>query len=398
MSRILRILLSFAAVFLAYTLGFYAGESAAPSLFQVQGVANKELKAQDVDFNIFWDAWRAIQEKYVGREGLDRQKMVYGAVEGMVASLEDPYTTFFTPERSHLLQEDISGEFSGIGAEIGFQKGILAVIAPLKDSPAERAGLRTGDKILKIDDAFTADMSLEEAVSRIRGEKGTEVTLQIFREGFEEARDVRITRDVIKIPLLEWEQKGEGIVHLKLYNFIGDVDAEFLKASRAILAGGAQKVILDMRNNAGGFLDSAIKVASYFVSRGEVVAVEDFGNGEKDEFRSEGYPYFQKLPVVVLINGGSASAAEIVAGALKDARKVTLVGEKTFGKGSVQEVADLPHETLIKITVAKWLTPSGRSIQDEGIEPDVKVELTQEDRDAGRDPQLEKALEIIRNL
>lgn len=398
MKRASTIILSLFVVFCAYLFGFYAGESSVPSEYRVQGVANTKPAVENVDFSIFWDAWRAIEEKYVGRKDIDRQKMVYGAVEGMVASLEDPYTAFFQPDRSKLLEGDISGEFSGIGAEIGFQKGVLTVIAPLKDSPAEQSGLLAGDKIVKIDDAFTVDMTLEEAVSNIRGEKGSTVTLTVFRDGFEEEREFKIVRDVIRVPLLDWKQKGDGIVHFELYNFIGDIDAEFQRAARAILASGAKKIILDLRGNPGGFLDSAISVSSYFLGRGEMIVQEDFGNGERNEFRSKGYPYFQKVPVVVLIDGGSASASEIVAGALKDARNATLVGEKTFGKGSVQEVADLPHETLLKITVAKWLTPSGRSIQDQGIEPDIKVELTAQDKEAGKDPQLDKALEVIRGL
>lgn len=390
--------MGFLIVGAAYALGFSAGGNSVSSIYKVQGVENKEHQAINVNFNIFWDAWRAVEEKYVGRKDIDRQKMVYGAVEGMVASLKDPYTAFFPPERSKLLESDISGTFGGIGAEIGFQKGALTVIAPLKDSPAQKAGLFTGDKIIKIGDSFTTDMTLEEAVSKIRGEKGTSVTLNIFRDGFAEAKDIVIIRDIINVPVLEWEKKGNGIAYLKLYSFVGDIDAEFRRAAREILASGAKKIVLDMRNNPGGFLDSAVEAASYFVSRGEVVSIEDFGDGARNEFRSLGYRYFQKMPVVVLIDGGSASASEIVAGALKDARNATLVGEKTFGKGSVQEVMNLARETLIKVTVAKWLTPSGRSIQDQGIEPDVKVEMTAKDRDEGKDPQLEKALEIIKKL
>lgn len=391
-------IMSLFVVFFAYLFGFYAGESSVPSEYKVTGVANVRPTDKDVDFSIFWDAWRAIEEKHVGRKDIDRQKMVYGAVEGMVGALEDPYTAFFQPDQAKLLQGDISGEFSGIGAEIGFKKGVLTVIAPLKNSPAEKSGLLTGDTIAKIDDTFTDNMTLEEAVTSIRGEKGSTVTLLVYRNGFDTEREIKIVRDVIQVPLLDWTQKGDGIVHLELFNFIGDIDAEFQRAAREILASGAKKIIFDLRGNPGGFLDSAITVSSYFMNRGDIVAQEDFGNGERNEFRSKGYPYFQKLPIVVLIDGGSASASEIVAGALKDTRNTTLVGEKTFGKGSVQEVADLQHETLLKITVAKWLTPSGRSIQDQGIEPDIKVEMTAEDREEKRDPQLEKALEVIKNL
>lgn len=395
----LKYALGFFIVFLAYAIGFSAGGQSVPSVNKIEGIANKETQIQGIDFNVFWDAWRAVEEKYVGRKDMNRQNMVYGAVEGMVRSVGDPYTAFFTPEQSQLLTEDISGEFSGIGAEIGFRGGVLTVISPMKDSPAERAGLRTGDKILKIDEKFTADLSLEEAVSLIRGGRGTSVTLSIFRDGFDEGKDFTMYRDTIKVPVLEWKREGD-IVHIRLHNFIGNIDEEFLAAARAIVAmrNPHLKVILDLRGNAGGFLDSAIEVASFFVPRGEVVVREDFGNGESDEFRSKGYSYFQKTPVVMLIDEGSASASEIVAGALKDARGITLIGQKTFGKGSVQEVTDLPNQTILKVTVAKWLTPKGQSIDEQGIEPDVKVEMTEADKEAGRDPQLEKAREIIRNL
>ncbi|MBI5913076.1 S41 family peptidase [Candidatus Azambacteria bacterium] len=399
--RIIKFVLAVLVVFITYSFGFYAGENSVPSLNKVQGVINKEQPAGvRADFDIFWDAWKTATDKYVDRKTIDPQKMVYGAVEGMVASLGDPYTSFFTPEQSKMLEADINGSFSGIGAEIGFKNGVLTVIAPLKDSPAEKTGLRAGDRIGKIDGAFTGDLSLEEAVLKIRGERGTKVVLNIMREGFEEPRDFTITRDIITVPLVTLRMEQGGIAYIQLFNFLGDIDQEFQKVARQALAQGAKKVVLDLRNNAGGFLDSAIETASFFVPEGEVVAIEDFGNNgkQRNEFRSSGYRYFQTMPVVVLIDGGSASAAEIVAGALKDARNVPLVGEKTFGKGSVQEVVDLADGTSIKITVAKWLTPSGASIHEQGIEPTIKVEMTAKDRDEGKDPQLEKALEVARGL
>ena len=398
MKSVLKFLGSFLVVFLAYSAGFYSGEGSVPSLYKVSGVANTGQKTADVDFNIFWDAWRELEQKYVDRGLLDRQKMVYGAVEGMVRSTGDPYTSFFTPEEAKLLNEDISGNFSGIGAEIGFKKGILTVITPLKNSPAERAGIMTGDKILKIDDTITADLSIEEAVRQIRGEEGTTVTLGIFREGFAETKLIPIKREVIDVPVVAWEKKGD-VAYIELYSFVGNIDEAFLRTARQVVAGGAKKIVLDMRNNPGGYLDSAVEVASYFIDQGDIVVTEDFGNGaKKNEYRSKGYRYFQKMPVVVLVNDGSASASEIVAGALKDNRGATLVGEKTFGKGSVQEVQSLAGDTVLKITVAKWLTPSGKSIQDQGIEPDVKVEMSVEEKEAGKDPQLDKAMEIISKL
>ncbi len=399
--RILKFVCAAFVVFLAYSFGFYAGESSVPSLNKVQSVTHKEQPAGvQADFDIFWDAWKTATDKYVDRKTIDPQKMVYGAVEGMVASLGDPYTSFFTPDQSRMLGDDINGSFSGIGAEIGFKNGILTIIAPLKDSPAEKTGLRAGDKIGKIDGVFTGELSLEEAVLKIRGERGTKVLLNIMRDGFDEPRDFSIVRDIIKMPLVELRMEEGNVAYIQLFNFLGDVDQEFQIAARQALARGAKSVVLDLRNNAGGFLDSAIETASFFIPEGKIVAIEDFGDNGKgrNEFRSNGYRYFQTMPVVVLINEGSASAAEIVAGALRDARDVPLVGEKTFGKGSVQEVVDLADGTSIKITVAKWLTPSGASIHEQGIEPTVKVETTAEDRDAGKDPQREKAFEIARSL
>lgn len=398
--RIIKFIGAVVIVFAAYFFGFYSGEQAVPSLYKVQNIANKESRMSDTDFNIFWDAWKTVTDKYVGRKTIDPQKMVYGAVEGMVASLKDPYTSFFTPDQSKMLEDDINGSFTGIGAEIGFKKGILTVIAPLKDSPAKKAGIQASDKILKIDNVSTGELALETAVTKIRGERGTKVVLNILREGFTEPRDFTITRDTITVPLVELHMERGGIAYIQLFNFLGDVDQEFQKVARQAVAQGAKKVVLDLRNNAGGFLDSAIETASFFIPEGEVVAIEDFGNtgDTRNEFRSKGYRYFQKMPVVVLIDGGSASAAEIVAGALKDARHVPLVGEKTFGKGSVQEVVNLTNGTSIKITVAKWLTPSGASIHEQGIEPTIPVKMTQKDRDAGADPQLAKALEVARNI
>ncbi|MEK7487907.1 MAG: S41 family peptidase, partial [Patescibacteria group bacterium] len=375
--RILKFVCAAFVVFLAYSFGFYAGESSVPSLNKVQSVTHKEQPAGvQADFDIFWDAWKTATDKYVDRKTIDPQKMVYGAVEGMVASLGDPYTSFFTPDQSRMLGDDINGSFSGIGAEIGFKNGILTIIAPLKDSPAEKTGLRAGDKIGKIDGVFTGELSLEEAVLKIRGERGTKVLLNIMRDGFDEPRDFSIVRDIIKMPLVELRMEEGNVAYIQLFNFLGDVDQEFQIAARQALARGAKSVVLDLRNNAGGFLDSAIETASFFIPEGKIVAIEDFGDNGKgrNEFRSNGYRYFQTMPVVVLINEGSASAAEIVAGALRDARDVPLVGEKTFGKGSVQEVVDLADGTSIKITVAKWLTPSGASIHEQGIEPTVKVE------------------------
>ncbi len=391
----IKIIGSLFIIFFVYAMGFASGQSTIPSSLKIEGVSNMQHSGNDVDFSLFWDAWDRLEQKFVNQESLDRQKMVYGAIEGMIKASGDPYTAFFPPEAAKLLNEDIEGNFSGIGAEIGFKKDILTVIAPLKNTPAEKSGILAGDKILKINATSTEGLALEEAVMMIRGKVGTKVNLTIFRDGFSEPKSFSITREVISVPSVDWKKKGD-VAYIQLYGFVGNIDNEFKKTARQIIASGAKKIVLDVRNNPGGYLDSAVETASFFIPQGDIVVSENFGNGKQnDEYRSKGYHYFQNMPVVVLINGGSASASEILAGALKDNRNATIIGTKSFGKGSVQEVLDLSQDTILKITIAKWLTPSGKSIQDQGIDPDIEVTMTPEDRDADKDPQLDKAMEVI---
>ncbi|MEK7203611.1 MAG: S41 family peptidase [Patescibacteria group bacterium] len=392
-------------IIISLALGFFAGTE-----FQKTKVSDGGLRElinrgsgqpAAVDFGLFWDAWNLIHEKYVGRSELDTQEMVFGAIEGMVKSIGDPFTVFLKEEQSKRLQEDISGEFAGVGIEIGLRDDILMVIAPLKDTPADRAGVLAGDKIIKIDGESTAGITLEEAVSKIRGRRGTEVVLTISRkkDGKEETSDFSIIRDKIKIPTVKWEVKELDIGYIQLFSFNQIAKGEFDKALVELKKQGAdKKLILDLRNNPGGLLDLAIDISSYFLEPGQVVVIEDFGNGQKDELKTRSNGRLKNAKIVILINKGSASASEIVAGALHDNRGVKLIGEKTFGKGSVQQVEELRFKTALKITVAKWLTPKGRSITDEGIEPDIKVERKEEDIKEGRDPQLDKAIEVIRSL
>ena len=383
----------------AFVAGAIFAESLRPSLEKVQGLDNKQLGQPDnVDFSLFWDSWHLIEKRFVDRENLDRQSMVYGAISGMVKSLEDPYTVFMEPVDSKKFEDDISGSFEGIGAEIGIRKGILTIIAPIKDTPAYKAGLMAGDKVLKIDDTITIDITLDEAVNRIRGEKGTEVVLLIARDDWDEAREIPIVRAKITIPILDYEVKGDNIAYVQIYSFAGNLSDEFVGTVKNILAQQPKGIILDLRNNPGGYLETAVDVASYFLQKGDIVAIEDFGNGEKDNYRSHGYRYLESFPTVVLINRGSASASEILAGALRDNIGTEIVGEKSYGKGSIQQLEKLAGGSSIKVTIAKWLTPSGISIQENGIEPDHVVEITAEDIENLDDPQLEKAIEIINSL
>ncbi len=351
-----------------------------------------------VDFDMLWNVWKTIQEKYRGRDTLDTQKMVYGATEGMLKSLGDPYTVFFKPVDSTKFAQDLKGSFGGIGAELGYKKGVV-IIAPLKDMPAEKAGLKAGDKIVKINGTSTIDMTVDDAVVKIRGEINTPVTLTIERSGLANFLEFTIIRATITVSSVTWSRKTDMIAYVKIHNFFGSVENDFNKAVIDAKAQGAAKFIIDLRDNPGGLLDASINIAAQFIPAGKPIVFEDFGGGTaKNEFDSFGGGMLEKTPVVVLINGGSASASEILAGALRDSRGITLVGEKTFGKGSVQEVVTLSGGASVKVTVAKWLTPSLHTIDEQGIEPDVKVQLSDEDRQANRDPQLDKAVELIQNL
>ncbi|MFH0852172.1 MAG: S41 family peptidase [bacterium] len=384
----------------SFYAGFWYGQNFRPSIEKVGGIFNMETgKPENVDFSLFWDAWAKLEEKYVNRAKVDYQKMVFGAIDGMVKSLGDPYTVFMPPEEAKKFGEDIKGSFDGIGVEIGMRNNILTVVAPLENSPGKRAGLQAGDKILKIDDKMTTDLSVDEAVNLIRGPKGTQVTLTISRESVREPKEFKITRDTIQVPILKYEIKDAGnkkIAYVQLYQFTENAGAEFRKVVNEILGSSADGIVLDLRDNPGGYLEVAVDIASWFTDRGQLIVSEDFGNGNKDEHNSFGYAKLKSYPTVVLINQGSASASEILAGALRDDRGIKLVGQKSFGKGSVQELEEMRGGSSLKLTVAKWLTPSGHSIMEQGLEPDEKVDLTQADFDAGKDPQLDKALEMLK--
>jgi len=378
--------------------GVYVGYERRPAIERVKAVLGQETaKPQEIDFSQFWEVWAKLEEKYVDRDKIERQKLVWGSISGLVRALGDPHTVFLPPQQSKLFQDDVRGSFGGIGAEIGIRKDILTVITPLKGSPAERAGLKTGDKILKINATSTDGLTLEEAVSYIRGEIGTSVTLLVARND-EDVREISVVRDKIVIPILETERKEGGIFVIRLFSFNDTARVEFRKAVREFLAAGDAKLVLDLRGNPGGLLDAAVDIASWFIPAGEVVARERFADRSEVIYRSSGYRLLEETPVVVLANQGTASAAEILAGALRDIRGAKLVGEKTFGKGSVQQVDELRGGASLKITIAKWLTPSSTDINDKGLEPDIKVEITDDDREAGRDPQLERAVEVLKGL
>lgn len=378
------------AILISFTFGFYFGKTQ---------VICPVCPPEEINFSLFWEAYHKLQDKFVDKEKFDVQKMIYGAISGMVKSLEDPYTVFLNPEETKKFIEDIKGTFEGVGMEIGQRKGQLQVISPLEGTPAQRAGLRAGDKILEIDGKSTIDMTIDEAVNLIRGPKGTEVTLTIFREEWEKTKEIKIVREIIEVPSLKWEMKENNIAYLKLYQFSEKASFDFTKAAIEIINSPAQKIILDLRNNPGGYLEVAQEISGWFLEKRQTVVIEDFGEGkEKKEYKTKGPALLLTYPIVVLINQGSASGSEILAGALRDNRGIILIGEKSFGKGSVQELERLSRESSLKITVAKWLTPKGKLITDVGLEPDIKVEMTEEDYEKERDPQLDKAIEIIKSL
>ncbi len=363
---------------------------------------------EKVNFSLFWEAWNILEEDYANPEALNVQEMIYGAISGMIKSLEDPHTIFFKPEDAKKFLEDTSGKFEGVGMEIGIRQEKLQVIAPLENTPAQRAGLRPGDRILKIDDTLTINITIDEAVTLIRGPKGTEVILSILRNEWEESKDFTITRAVINIPSLKWElldstgeNEGEAgdIIYLKLYHFSRKINDDFARASIEILKTPAKKIILDLRNNPGGYLEKSQDIAGWFLKKGEVVVIEDFGKGEEQEiYKAKGNAKFADYPMVILINQGSASASEILASALRDNRGIKIIGETSFGKGSVQQLKELRDGSSLKVTIANWLTPNGELITDIGLKPDIEVEMTEEDYEQERDPQLDKAIEVIREM
>ncbi len=362
---------------------------------------------EDLNFSLFWEALKIAKEDYVSPQKINTQEIIYGAISGMLKSLKDPYTVFFNPEDAKKFLEDVSGSFEGIGAEIGIKKGQLQVIAPLEGSPASKAGLKAGDQIIKIGAVVASELTVEEAVSLIRGARGTEVALTIFRDTWDRAKEIKIERDLIKVPSLKLEflssgkdgDSEESIAYLKLYQFSQQAASDFSKVSMDILKSPAKKIILDLRNNPGGYLEVAQNIAGWFLNKGEIVVIEDFGQ-KKEEiiYKAKGNAQLLDYPMVILINQGTASASEILAAALKENHNVTIVGEKSFGKGSVQELKDLSDGSSMKITVANWLTPKRNLIADVGLEPDVKIEITEQDLKEEKDPQLEKAIEIISEI
>ncbi len=357
---------------------------------------------RDVDFSLFWDVWSRVESSYVDKSKLQPQTMVYGAISGMVSSLGDPYTVFLPPQENKESKEELNGSFEGIGAQLGIKENKIVVVAPVSGMPAEAAGIKAGDWIVKVDGKETANWTLPEAVNNIRGTKGTEVTLTILHPGQTKTTDVKVVRNTIVIKSIEWQVKeasgsAKEIVYLRLSRFGDTTNTEFDTAVTEITEkmqsdSNIRGLVLDLRNNPGGYLNGAVYVASEFLKDGEVVKQAN-GDGTSQTFTVNRQGKLTQVPMVVLINQGSASASEIVAGALQARGRAKLIGTQSFGKGSVQEAQDLPGGAGLHVTISKWLLPDGRWINGSGLTPDDKIE--QDENDPTRDLQLEKAIEIL---
>jgi len=411
-TSIRNILLGLTLVVLSFGVGVNYGRNSDTSFIpsgRPKVVNTTPPPSKNVDFSLFWDVWRRLEESYIDKKAIDQSKMVYGAISGMVSALGDPYTVFLPPSQNKESKDSLGGHFEGIGAQLGVKDKKIIVVAPLKGTPAEKAGLRASDWIVKVDGKDTADWTLPETVSAIRGQKGTKVVLTILRKDEEKTRDVSVVRDTINVPSVEWEMKDSGrgkVVYLKLSQFGDKSNNEWDKAVEEIEARlkndnnrEIKGLVLDLRNNPGGYLSGAVYIASEFVENGNIVTQESTGEVKKN-FNVNRTGKLIDIPVVVLVNKGSASASEIVAGALRDRIGAKLVGETTFGKGSIQDVQELPAGAGLHITIAKWLLPSGKWVNGSGIKPDLVVEneeatASAQTPEAESDEQLDKAIEML---
>lgn len=405
------ILVSFLSLFLltgAFSGGFVVGHftslgafipgfslPGAPAVVATpQAAANATPEDLQQLFTPFWETWTLVHEQYVDQP-VDDTALMRGAINGMLQALGDDHTSYMDPDEYKDANAGLAGNYEGIGAYVDTTGDYLTVISPIKDSPAEAAGLRAGDKIIAIDGEDMTGINPELARKKVLGPAGTTVTLTILREGEEKPFDVSITRAKIIVKSVEYEMKGD-IAYIQLNTFGDTTSRELRDALKELMAQNPKGLILDLRNNGGGYLRTAVEVLSQFLKKGEVALYEQYGDGKRDTFTTDGGGLATDIPMVVLINEGSASASEIVAGALQDYGRAILVGAKSYGKGSVQNWIPLNNnEGAVRITIAKWLTPKERAIHKIGLEPDVLVEMTKEDRNANLDPQLDRAIELL---
>ena len=373
------------------------------TIFNANAPVIKNKEGKNIDFSLFWETWEKVEQKYIDEAKLDPQKMFYGSIKGMVAALGDPYTFFLTPDENKQTKDELGGKFQGIGAQLGLKENRIVVIAPLKNSPAEKAGLKAGDLVIKVDGESTKEWTLTQTVSKIRGEKGTKVTLTIERTGVE--KDFTITRNEINVPSIELtfeNGKGKSVAHLKLNQFGDNTNEEWDKTIETIAArwnnSQISGMVLDLRGNPGGYLESAVYTASEFLDQGLTVVTQETTDLDSQVYKVRRAGKLLDIPLVVIIDQGSASASEILSGALRDHKRAKLVGMKSFGKGSVQEALDLTDGAGLHVTIAKWILPEGDWINGTGIEPQIKVENTVDEGNtitSDTDKQLKTAIEEL---
>jgi len=385
-----------------FSAGLFVGNN---SNFNIKSIVGEKVSASvDVDLDTFWKVWDLLDSKYIPAsttKELTDQDKIFGAISGMVNSLEDPYTIFLEPQENETFRESIEGNFSGVGMEVGMEGDKITVISPLKNTPAEKSGIQSGDVVVEVDGISVIGMSLDQVVNKIRGPVGSEVKLAVVRESESELVQISIIRDIIDIPVLDWELRDDGVFVISLYNFSANSASEFRKALREFVSTGSNELILDLRGNPGGYLDAAVDIASWFLPAGKAIVQEDFGTDENKILRSKGYDIFDdNLDMVILVNRGSASASEILSGALSEYGVAKIVGTKTFGKGSVQELVSVTSDTSLKVTIARWLTPNGVSISDGGLEPDIYAGIEDLPENSQVldvfEYQFQKALEILK--
>lgn len=368
-----------------------------------------------VDFSPFWKAWNILNENYVDATttATSTQTEVWGAIQGLAASFGDPYTVFFPPAENQDFNDEISGSFGGVGMEMGMQGSSIVIIAPLKGTPADIAGVKAGDVLTKVNGIDASTLTLDQVVNDIRGNPGTTVSITVTRKGVTAPLTFTLTRTTIATPTIDTnatesaisnistttlsELNADRIYDIALYTFTADSADLFRTALKQFVASGDHKLIIDLRGNPGGYLSAAVDMASWFLPSSDVVVREQYANGQQDVYQSKGYDVFDNgnTEIVILVDGGSASASEIFSAALHDYHKATLVGVQTFGKGSVQEVFPITSDTSLKVTIAKWLTPDGISISEKGIAPDYIVPITATSTAGHIDPQMQKAISIL---
>ena len=357
-----------------------------------------EIGDRDVDLGLFWLVWELMDEKYVDADAVTEQEKVYGAIKGLVNSYGDHYSSFMTPKEAREFSDSLEGKLEGIGAELTKEGPDLVIVTPLKDSPAERAGLKSGDIILKVEDEFTTDMSMFEAIMKIRGEKGSTVNLTIVREALSDVLEVSIVRDSIDLESVTMEELEGDIVYLSVNQFNDKTNEEFGKAISEMLLDEPKGLIVDLRYNGGGYLDIAIELLSYLLpSETEAVIIRERGKPDEIKF-TNGKPKLTEVPLIVLVNEGSASASEILAGAIQDHERGVIMGTQTFGKGTVQEVEMFGDGSSMRLTIARWFTPGDTNVDKVGLTPDILVEIQEEDIEAEFDRQREEAAEYLRGL